>query len=240
MGPRIPPVVVRILEIAGLMAACLLGLTIAGYGQSAGATRGVLSVRTYNYFAGVFQPLGAAREQADAILHDAGITVIWVDCTTRPTAGVPVSDCDRPVAPTDLVLRIIAANDPSAHDVALGSSVISRKTGTGFLSTVYADRVLALTRQAGTNAKLLLGRAIAHELGHLLMGTTRHSDAGLMRASWSLTDLQRNHHADWQFLDTQASAMRHAIASRFAVQPGVAFNTRHVPVAHQTRPATTP
>jgi hypothetical protein len=143
--------------------------------------------------------------------------VTWVDCATRPPPGGAPTSCDRPLRSDELVIRVMAANDPAeGRSVGLGMSVINRATGTGFLSTVYADRVLALTRRSGTSARLLLGRTIAHEIGHLLLGTNRHADTGLMRASWSQTDLQRDRSDDWRFLGHQASAMQQTVALRLA------------------------
>ena len=48
--------------------------------------------------------------------------------------------------------------------------------------TIDPRLVGAVAAQAEADPSLVLGRAIAHELGHLLIGTTRHSTHGLMRA----------------------------------------------------------
>jgi hypothetical protein len=71
-------------------------------------------------------------------------------------------------------------------------------TNTGVLATVYGDRVVR--RAAGRiNQSVLLGRTIAHELGHLLLGLRTHSRSGLMREFWSDEELRRNHMPDWAF-----------------------------------------
>ena len=64
---------------------------------------------------------------------------------------------------------------------------------------MYADRINVLASRTGVNAATLLGRAVAHEIGHLLLGTARHSAAGLMRARWSDRELGREVAADWTF-----------------------------------------
>src|SRR5439155_10444253 len=43
----------------------------------------------------------------------------------------------------------------------------------------------------------LLGRVVAHEVGHLLLGTTAHSATGLMRARWNDEEARRDHPMDW-------------------------------------------
>ena len=60
----------------------------------------------------------------------------------------------------------------------------------------------------------LLGLAMAHELGHLLMGTNEHAARGLMRAIWTRTELQRNAAEDWMFSETEMEAMRRAARLR--------------------------
>lgn len=85
-----------------------------------------------------------------------------------------------------------------------------------YLATVYADLVTGVARGAGIDARELLGRAIAHEIGHLLLGTNQHASAGLMRAVWSRVELRRDKATDWHFLDSEAGSMRAAIAVRKA------------------------
>jgi hypothetical protein len=51
---------------------------------------------------------------------------------------------------------------------------------------------------------------MAHEIGHLLLGTLDHAPQGLMRGHWS----KDGHGADWFFSVTQAERIRAALASR--------------------------
>src|SRR6185503_14952467 len=74
---------------------------------------------------------------------------------------------------------------------ALSQREKSRLIGS-LIAKVYPDRVASLARGAGADPADLLARAIAHEIGHLLMGNSRHSARGLMRAVWSREELRRN------------------------------------------------
>jgi hypothetical protein len=56
----------------------------------------------------------------------------------------------------------------------------------------------------------LLGRAMTHEIGHLLLGTLDHSEGGLMRRHWS----ERGRDADWLFSAIQAEEIRTAVLTR--------------------------
>ena len=76
------------------------------------------------------------------------------------------------------------------------------------LATIYVDRVSRLASSAGADMTALLGHAIAHEIGHLLMASTTHNERGLMRPVWSREELRRNRAEDWRFTDTERLALR--------------------------------
>jgi hypothetical protein len=56
-------------------------------------------------------------------------------------------------------------------------------------------------------ATRLLGRAIAHELGHYLLRSRDHSRQGLMRASFDERDAVVNDRAGFRLLPEQAAAL---------------------------------
>jgi hypothetical protein len=51
---------------------------------------------------------------------------------------------------------------------------------------------------------------MAHEIGHLLLGTNSHSESGLMRELWALKDLMRGHPDDWLFSRKQRDDLRNS------------------------------
>jgi hypothetical protein len=69
----------------------------------------------------------------------------------------------------------------------------------GTLATVFTDRIAWLAALSRAKYTDLLGRAVAHEIGHLLIGTNEHSASGLMRAIWTAAELTRNDRDDWLF-----------------------------------------
>jgi hypothetical protein len=85
-------------------------------------------------------------------------------------------------------------------------------------TTVYCDRTKSVARAAGVDERRVLGYAIAHELGHLLLDTPGHSASGLMRAWWSAAELRRNTSADWGFDATAAGTVRSAAETRTAMR----------------------
>jgi hypothetical protein len=116
----------------------------------------------------------------------------------------------------ELSLRIVRSVVPSnyAGQLPLGEALIDPQTGGGTLATVYIDRVEWMAKQTSTDPRALLGRAIAHELGHLLMPTSGHSTRGLMRAIWSGAELRRGRARDWAFEPREVAAIRARLTGR--------------------------
>ena len=93
----------------------------------------------------------------------------------------------------------------------LGYALIDTERKTGVIATVYLDRVNWLAAASGVDARVLLGRVLAHEIGHLLLGTNAHGRTGLMRAVWSRSALQRNQPGDWRVTPREAHAMHQSL-----------------------------
>jgi hypothetical protein len=153
--------------------------------EDAGAAR--LVVRTYDLAGLAGEEVAVAQAAASAILHEAGLVLEWRDCSPGCV--------DEPGA-RHIVLRIARA-PRSAVAGSLGYAVVDIEAESGALATVFADRIASAAGRTRVGMPLLLGRAIAHEIGHLLLGTSRHSASGLMRALWSDQELRRDAAGDW-------------------------------------------
>jgi len=103
------------------------------------------------------------------------------------------------------------APQTSGRMVALGTSLLDLEQRAGVLMTVDAVPIRAIAEQTSTDVSILLGRAIAHEIGHLLLGSSRHAGAGLMRAFWSQEELQGLKPVHWLFTGHEAAQMRHGL-----------------------------
>jgi len=169
-----------------------------------------LVVRIYNAYGVVPETLTSARESADRIMTSAGIRVTWVQCP-----------CDAAVGAAELVVRITSA--PPANDShALGFSYVDITQKGGTLATVFGDRVQSLAHVADVGEGDLLGRAIAHEIAHLLLGTRDHTRVGLMRGTWTSIELANNRPIDWQLSRSDSARLRQALARRLQTPPSPA------------------
>ena len=146
-----------------------------------------------------------ALEGAAAALRPASVEVHWRICTGPNRSPV----CDLRPDPSELSLRIVPEGFPRWNaSITLGTAFVAPRVG-GVLATVYFDHVERLARETRTDVAVLLGRAAAHELGHLLMRTSAHPSCGLMRPNWTQEELRRNRPPDWAFTGGDVVAMRH-------------------------------
>ena len=144
-----------------------------------------------------------ALDQARKTLEAASIDVIWTMCPANPA-------CTEVMKPGELTLRIVrsTAAPLDSRALPLGDAHIDTRTRTGVLATIYIDRVERLANLAGADMRALLGRTIAHELGHLMLATTTHGPVGLMRAFWSQDEVRRGQPRDWSFAPAELAALR--------------------------------
>jgi hypothetical protein len=187
---------------AGLMT---LGSVVARAAVTAGTD---LTIRVYDGSGLPPATVRAALAHAGAAFEPAAIAIVWLPCGAAGDAHH--RRCGEPPRPGELILRLVAAAPSSSvrARLPLGDAMVDRRTGAGVLSTVYVDRVAALARAGDADLATVLGRTIAHELGHLLLATTRHASHGLMRPLWTPEEVRRGRTADWAFAPRELAALR--------------------------------
>jgi hypothetical protein len=126
--------------------------------------------------------------------------------------------CVAPLAAHELAIRFVRLPAHLAEQdlVTLGDSLVDTRLRAGSLATIYVNRVAALAVRCRIDVRTLLGRAVAHEIGHLLLGTSAHASSGLMRAAWPQHALRRERPDTWTFTADDAQAIRDAVRVRTA------------------------
>lgn len=186
--------------VQGLAATLGFSATLA-YAQEAGTAlpaRVAVRVRLSN----IAQVSPGGRDAATAVATSAlgsAVQISW-----RDRAGMAARH------PGELIIRLLRSSEstPRPSTFALGEAVIDVDTGAGVFATIYVDRVEKMAERSKADTAVLLGRAIAHELGHLLLGTNDHSESGLMRPNWTPDDIRRNRGEDWLLTKEDAEAIR--------------------------------
>jgi hypothetical protein len=99
-------------------------------------------------------------------------------------------------------------------DTISGRSVVA-----DHLAAVYYDYLPRVPRGAAGTSDIatILGCVIAHELGHLLLGTHGHSITGIMKASWDSEQTRRALMSQLSFLPEEGALLRAAL--REGTQP---------------------
>ena len=131
----------------------------------------------------------------------------------------------RLIAPTDpdATLTIVIARSKSAGSIrpandSMGVAPSANDGTRGNVAYVFADRVERFAEQGGHDGALVLGCAIAHELGHLLLPVNAHTRDGIMRARWDSSFLPRTGAAPG-FPTEQARLLRLRVESRIGNPP---------------------
>jgi hypothetical protein len=184
--------------------------TFAVFAADVSADERRVVVRVYDVGSLAPAVRAAAIRTASAIVEQADVPVEWHDCTTdgrRP-------ECRNTRRIGNLIVRILPAFVPGSAargsalaaganagepGLRLGLAVIDPDTRIGEMATLFHEQVLTVADRSGVDYSELLGRALAHEIGHLLLGVTGHSATGLMRAVWTDTELTSNRSEDWLF-----------------------------------------
>ena len=180
--------------------------------EAASTREATVAIRSYNYAAVSAEHFASARSEAAHIFGRAGISLEWIECRVPGSEG---ASCTEPLlAGRDLMLRLVDRT-PARGDriVALGESMLDREQRGGVLMTIDVFPVRTVAGRSFTAIPTLLGRAIAHEIGHLLLGSADHPRSGLMRALWSHDELRGVKPAEWGFSEHEGAQMRETLRS---------------------------
>jgi hypothetical protein len=171
----------------------------------------LVTIRLYDSFGMPPADLRTAMLTASAALQSGAVRAAWVVCP--PPAATPTdnsSGCTGLPHDHDLLVRIVRAPEALASSDTLGFAAIDTAAGRGTLATVFADRIARLAARGRIDGAPLVGYAMAHEIGHLLLGTVVHAPRGLMRAGWTLDEMTRRVPGDWKFSREDAAHLASA------------------------------
>jgi hypothetical protein len=178
------------------------------------STPSTITLRVYDYANVDRRALLEAEGEATRILADAGIDTRWVDCPIRHADVDNYPGCLSPWQWNDYALRLetntMAASQDKSED-RLGYAVICENRACP--ANVYYDRVRGLAGGNNAPSQILLGRVMAHEIGHLLLGAN-HARTGIMQGAWSSRQLDMEAAHGMLFTREQSRAMK----TRLAVQ----------------------
>ena len=192
------------------VSAFLCVVSVHARAQEPVAQEATLRIQTRVYNMAKVRPavLSGALIEASEIFQRIGVEIEWVNGSSPQRLGS-----------SQLYLRIIPRLFPNTRcpfgPSHLGYAATSEEGG--MLATIFFNRVEEL---AWGDPSFALGCAIAHELGHLLLGYDRrngspHSASGLMRGPWQRDDLKPKARETMQFTPEDAGRLRARVLERF-------------------------
>jgi len=162
----------------------------------------IVPVRIENDAQASERTIDEALMNAGGVFRRAGVVVSW-RADSESASAEP------------LTIRIAA----KASDVPFRAAEDSMGVARGLdgsratVAYVFFDRVREFAERGHVDAWMVLGCAIAHELGHLLLPVNAHAADGIMRAQWDSHVIARAG-GFLSFAPDQARLLRMRVASR--------------------------
>jgi hypothetical protein len=192
----------------GLIAMLVSGPRIAAEPAHTPSVR----LRVDDYAAVATGLLSQAQEIVTQLYGAIGVETTWLSTrvlSSRPIA-VPLSvDSGMPdltviVLDPGMTLRMA----PPANAMGMAAETENNR---GRIAYVFYDRLRMMTLQREASDVAALSLVMAHEIGHLLLPYSSHSDEGVMRGHW---DLEGFRHLDIRrltFTRRQGQLIRHML-----------------------------
>jgi len=217
-----------------LSAGLALASGVAGLGDAAKAaspeTSPAITIHVHNYAGVPAQTLAEAEEVTAEVFRKAGVQTRWtdtvltaeksqensVDHPARTLADIHLSIftrvmSDRDSAPSN-VTGLAPGNGPDRKIVYIFESNVEAR----FWRLLRAQGSARLYRQV--SKAQILGHAIAHEVGHLLLNQQVHSALGIMRGEWGFADFRDMTEGMFFFTPLQAEFIRVDVRRRNSQQ----------------------
>jgi hypothetical protein len=173
-----------------------------------------LTIKVYNQAHVEDAVLRKAKKEAGRIFGELGISTEWLDCPLT-SDQLPNSPVCQQIGFAVLSLRIFPRLEPirgGFRKTNMGVALVEEQ-GRVYASVFY-QRVVEVVESGRVSTGKVLGHAIAHGIGHLLLGSNSHSMAGLMKARWNEGDLKLLDIGRLHFSPKEGSVMRADVVSR--------------------------
>jgi hypothetical protein len=175
------------MRLRQLLKTCLL-FTVActfSYGQLAANLE--MTIHVYDYVGIDPGELAEAEAFAARILLEAGLRTQWSNCRLSPAATARRRCAAAAGGVIHLYIRLLP--EPMAGKLAASTRILGMSVPTSHGTFpvdayVFAERVGIFAGQDCGPVSPLLGAAITHEVGHLLLAGNAHTVTGIMSAQW--------------------------------------------------------
>jgi hypothetical protein len=172
-----------------------------------------LRLRVFDYAAVPAKALLEAKAQVSRIFHKAGAEPLWLHC---PDPNPPDAACSQTLHENELIIRILAQTSTLRTSHLFGLAFVTPGT-TGRYATVFYGEVRIRAHHEDDLEGRILGYAIAHEAGHLLLGDQHHAPTGIMSSGWTTSHLRARPKAFFLFTSEEAEQLCANLKTKFPV-----------------------
>jgi hypothetical protein len=146
-----------------------------------------ISIRVYDQAEISAGTLNSALDEASRLFRTAGIRINWEQPAVAPPedGGIDMSSAAslKPEQRCYIVIRLLRRTPARVFPGALGFALPFNSSGAHI--SIFYDRVDGIARSINSVSYVVLGHALAHEIGHVLLGSSEHSIGGLMQGHWT-------------------------------------------------------
>lgn len=142
------------------------------------------------------EALAFAKPQATQMFAKIGIRLQW-----RGTGHAPLPQ-------NAIAVEMV---EQAFTDECVGALACS-KPYEGTHIRVFYDRLQTKVRK--NIVPPLLGYVLVHEITHILQGSSRHTDRGVMKAQWDANDFERMRSGSLSFTDSDVVLIERGLAAR--------------------------
>jgi hypothetical protein len=196
------------------------GLSLRGLALASGPTigpgpqsqhgseeRSSVTVLVYNHARLPMETLQQVRDRTQLIFRKAGVEIEWADCPLKDEDPSLYPGCPAVIHKTQLFLRIFPQTAAKMNEG--GEAFVAAR-----IANIFWNRVDEQAQRLKVPTPRVMAHTIAHELGHLLLGSNSHSPTGIMTAHWDTQVLTRICQEGLYFNHQQSDFMRGELRKR--------------------------
>ncbi|MFZ0805281.1 MAG: hypothetical protein WAN03_03830 [Candidatus Sulfotelmatobacter sp.] len=189
---------------AGLISSLFLNLLFSGVAACLSGSQ--IRITVHNDARIPESVLTQAAGEASRIFQKAGVDSVWIVCPYSNAEQSAPQDCLSPADLSHVSLRVVPWSS-QLGDSIFGMAFLSEK-GEGAYGDVFYPSAEKLRSDCDASLSRVLGHVMAHEVGHLLLGSKSHSAVGIMQPHWQGEELRRVGMGTLLFTREQAQKMR--------------------------------